>query len=61
MEEKIIASGKVEFKLVENVSKKTGNPYKCIKLKFGDYDFPTPLFVNDDQMYILNEKFKRGV
>ena len=61
MEEKLIASGRCEFRLVECTSKKTGNPYKCIKIKFGDYEFPSILFVNSDQMYILQEKMKKPV
>lgn len=54
----VLASGKCDFTIVEDVSKKSGNPYKCIRLKFNDYELNTPLFVNNDQIYIITEKLK---
>ena len=54
----ILKQGTCEFKIVKDVSKKSGSEYKCIKLVFGDYELSTPLFVNDDQIYLISEKSK---
>jgi len=53
-----LASGKVDYRIEENESKKTGKTYKCIKLKFKDYELRTPVFITDDQyiLIMMNEK-----
>lgn len=48
-----LASGKVDYKIEENVSKKTEKPYKCIKLVFGSYELRTPVFITEDQYQLI--------
>lgn len=48
-----LASGKVDYKIEQNESKKTGKPYKCIKLQFGNYELRTPVFITDDQFQLI--------
>lgn len=48
-----LASGNVKFRIEENVSNKTGKPYKCIKLSFGSYELRTPVFITDDQFQLI--------
>lgn len=52
----ILKQGTCEFKIIKDVSKKSGSEYKAIKLKFGDYELSTPLFINDDQEYLISLK-----
>lgn len=51
-----IGKGTCEFKVIEDVSKKSGNKYKAIKLVFADYELSTPLFINDDQLQLIKIK-----
>lgn len=53
-----IGQGTCQFKVIEDVSKKSGNKYKAIKLVFGDWELSTPLFITDDQLYLI--KIKSG-
>lgn len=54
-----LLKGKCDFVLEENVSNRTGNKYKCIKLIFGDYQLRSFVLVNDDQFYIIERKTKK--
>lgn len=54
----VIGSGTCQFKVITDVSKKSGNSYKAIKLVFGDYELSTPLFVNDDQLALIKLKLE---
>lgn len=48
-----------DVKMVNGVSKKTGNPYEYIQIVFrGSYT--VPLFLNSDQMYILKNVSCKG-
>lgn len=55
----ILVRGTCEYKIIEDVSKKSGNKYKAIKLVFKDYELSTPLFINDDQMYLIKTKMNQ--
>lgn len=48
-----LLKGTCEFKVISDVSKKTGNDYKAIKVKVNDYEVSRPLFVNDEIMYCI--------
>ena len=50
-----LGSGTCKFEVIEDVSKKTGNKYKCIKLTFNDYELSTPLFINNDQLQLIKD------
>ena len=50
--------GQCQYRVIKDVSKK-GNEYKAIKLIFKDYEISTPLFLTDDQLYIIREKVKQ--
>lgn len=52
----ILGKGVCEFKIVEDVSKKSGNKYKAIKLIFKDWELSTPLFINDDQLFLIKDR-----
>lgn len=54
----VLASGKVDYEIVSDVSKK-GNPYKCIKIKFGTYEIRTPLFINEDQFLLIKMQLEK--
>ena len=54
-----LASGKVDFKIIEETSKKTGKPYKCIKLVFGSYELRTPVFINEDQYLLIQSNLQK--
>ena len=56
----ILGTGTCQFKIVEDVSKKSGNKYKAIKLVFKDYELSTPLFINDDQMFLIKDRLSRN-
>lgn len=52
----VIGKGTCQFKIVKDVSKKSGNEYKAIKLVFNDYELSTPLFINDDQLFLIKDR-----
>lgn len=54
-----IKQGTCKFKIIKDVSKKSGNEYKAIKLVFGDYELSTPLFLNDDQLFVINDRLEK--
>ena len=56
MEELI--KGTCNFKVITDQSRKTGNEYKAIKLSFKDWELSTPIFINDDQLYLIKDKCK---
>jgi len=56
MEELI--KGTCNFKVIKDQSRKTGNEYKAIKLSFKDWELSTPIFINDDQLYLIKDKTK---
>ena len=48
-----------DVKMVNGISKKTGNPYEYIQIVFrGGYT--VPLFLNSDQMYIIKNVSCKG-
>lgn len=49
----VLASGKVDYSIISDVGKKSGKPYKCIKIKFGTYELSTPLFLTEDQYLLI--------
>lgn len=51
----IIEKGNCEYQIVKDVSKKTGNEYTAMRLKFGEYVLSTPVFVTPDQVYIIKQ------
>lgn len=51
----VIKEGTCQFKIVEDVSKKTGNNYKALKVVIGDYEISRPLFINDEILYCINK------
>lgn len=55
----IIRQGTCKFKIIQDVSKKSGNSYKAIKLVFGDYELSTPLFLNDDQLFVIKDRLEK--
>lgn len=54
----ILKKGTCQFKIIKDVSKKSGNEYKALKLVFNDYELSTPVFINNDQLYLIDEKTK---
>lgn len=52
---KTIYKGRCEFELFEEVSKKSGQPYRAIKIKIGDYEPSGYLFVNNEKMYCIEK------
>lgn len=55
----ILGKGMCEFKIIEDVSRKSGNKYKAIKLVFRDYELSRPLFINDDQMFLIKDRLSK--
>lgn len=55
-----LLKGKCDYVIEENISKNTGNPYKCLKVKFGDYQLRSFVLLNDDQFYIIERKSKKS-
>ena len=54
-----LGKGICNFKVIEDVSKKSGNKYKAIKLIFKDWELSTPLFINDDQYFLIQDRLKK--
>ena len=55
----VLGQGLCNFKVIEDVSKKSGNTYKAIKLIFKDWELSTPLFINDDQYFLIQDRLKK--
>lgn len=51
-----LANGVCKFKIIQDISKKTGNPYKYIKVTIGDYDVRNWILLNDDQYELIKIK-----
>lgn len=51
----VILEGKCDFKVIEDVGKESGRPYKALKVKINDYEISRPLFVNDEIMYCIKK------
>ena len=52
----IIGQGTCQFKVVKDISKKSGNEYKCLKLIFRDYELSTPVFITEDQLFLIKDR-----
>ena len=54
-----LLSGTCQYVVVKDQSKKTGNDYIAVKLKFNDYELSTPTFLTSDQFYIISNAVKK--
>ena len=54
-----LASGTVQFKIIQDISKKNGKPYKAIKLIFNGYELRNPTFLTDDQYELIKLKMEK--
>lgn len=50
-----ILKGTCEFVVTEEVSKKSGNKYNALKLKFKDYELSSWILLNKEQLYLINK------
>lgn len=50
-----IFKGTCEFVVTEEVSKKSGNKYNALKLKFKDYELSSWILLNKEQLYLINK------
>ena len=57
--EKRLASDKVSVDYIEEVSKKTGNPYKALRITIGNYKLRKLILLDDDQIYIINQELNK--
>ena len=55
----VLEQGLCKFKVIEDVSKKSGNKYKAIKLIFKDWELSSPLFINDDQYFLIQDRIMK--
>lgn len=55
----VIKQGTCQFAIIEDVSKKTNNSYRALKVKIGDYELSNMIFLNRDQMFIIEKEFEK--
>lgn len=57
----VLSSGNCEFAIIKDKSAKTGRDYTYIKIKFGDYEYPSFIFPHFKQWYQINKNIDKPI